>query len=145
MFKIKSIVFLLCFLSGSLGFAQTKVKLNVNSSEFTRILDGVLLTENDSVNVKIKDIFRFSDIDLIESIGLDSSLSPFMVMNSDNEKYEPYRDLVPIEIKKYQLPFVYNNQIVSYKDAFKRNDVKYINKSKIDGKVTPFGYLEFTK
>jgi len=69
---------------------------------------------------------------------------PYMIMNSEREGYHKVAHLVPRHLRKYQGPFVKNGKIYPWdgSEELPTDRVRYLEKNRVDGTETPFGFLE---
>ncbi len=120
--------------------------LNLNSNEFVRIKDGVILTNLDSIKSNVNQIFRISDSDELIKLELPNKEKPYMIINSGFDNYSQYVNLVDEKFQKFQIPFVFNDKIITYAEGQKILDKKnskltYSSNKYIKDKKVPFGYF----
>lgn len=125
---------------------KSTFNLNLNSNEFVRIKDGVILTNLDSIKSNVNQIFRISDSDELIKLELPNKEKPYMIINSGFDNYSQYVNLVDEKFQKFQIPFVFNDKIITYAEGQKILDKKnskltYSSNKYIKDKKVPFGYF----
>lgn len=145
---MKKIIFIMALLITNFVNAQEKstFNLNLNSNEFVRIKDGVILTNLDSIKSNVNQIFRISDSDELIKLELPNKEKPYMIINSGFDNYSQYVNLVDEKFQKFQIPFVFNDKIITYAEGQKILDKKnskltYSSNKYIKDKKVPFGYF----
>jgi len=145
---MKKIIFIMALLITNFVNAQEKstFNLNLNSNEFVRIKDGVILTNLDSIKSNVNEIFRISDSDELIKLELPNKEKPYMIINSGFDNYSQYVNLVDEKFQKFQIPFVFNDKIITYAEGQKILDKKnskltYSSNKYIKDKKVPFGYF----
>lgn len=118
-----TIVFVLLF-SKVTSYGQNQIKkeynlnLNFNDNTYVRILDGILLKENELVpsNLKFDKIIITKDSIRLKGIGIKYTGKSYMVLNSDLTPLRQYiynKAKVSIEFKEINLPIIINGELIT--------------------------------
>lgn len=91
--------------------------INLNSKDYFRIIDGILLESDEKVpsNIEINDIKRINDTKKLRELNLVNFSKPYLIMNSNPDEIRNYiyqKSNITLKYRGINIPIVLNGNLV---------------------------------